>query len=64
MKAELVYNKKDEPRLLLQLETAEEKILFNQLYDLDLCVTNRSGDGELMWVSYSFAPIPGPDDEE
>lgn len=63
MKAHLVYNKKDEPRLLLEFETKDEKIVFGKLADLDLIRIGRDGNtGELQDLSYALAPIP--DDEE
>ena len=57
MKAQLVYNTKEEPRLLLEFETDEEKTVFGKLADLDLIKVSRDGEGKLTDLAYALAPI-------
>ena len=56
MKAQLVYNTNEEPRILLELETAEERKLFESEPDLELVRTGYS-DGVFTDVAFAIKPV-------
>ena len=51
MKAELVYNRDKEPRVLLYVETAEERRLLKDSPDLS-CIRTGEENGQLTDLAY------------
>ena len=63
MRAELVYNQNNEPRVLLYVETSEERKLLKDSPDLS-CIRTGAEDGQLKDLAYAICEEQSNDDTE
>ena len=57
MKAKIDYNQDNEPRLILELETEEEREIFKAESDMDLISQKLNKDTGNLSLMYALAPI-------